>query len=245
MPDATVRANAQAMPIDRRVALGSIAAAGAVMLAPSAALAASPDAELFALARKAKALGVECKAAADAVREIEDRLREIPIPPELRITDLDATQFPVAKNRAGVPFTPHDVEALRANRQAVLRICRVLEECDAAFVAEAEWRVARIVEIERVRERYDAEQRAISEGAGLSEAEARYDRISGELFHLCGVIAFTPAQTVEGVLTKLGVAMAVPGAEPIDPKNYPDGCSDEQVAWMAACDLAALRLTEA
>ena len=53
MPNDTLRANAQAMPIDRRAALGSLAAAAAAMLAAprvaKAAGAAEPDAEVIGL----------------------------------------------------------------------------------------------------------------------------------------------------------------------------------------------------
>src|SRR6185437_15954451 len=56
MPNATLRANAQAMPIDRRAVLGSLAAAGGLLLAPRAARADGDDAALFRQVERVVAL---------------------------------------------------------------------------------------------------------------------------------------------------------------------------------------------
>ena len=50
MPNATVRADARTMPIDRRATLGAfVAGAVALLAAPAAAVDAHPDEELLAL----------------------------------------------------------------------------------------------------------------------------------------------------------------------------------------------------
>ena len=58
-------------------------------------------------------------------------------------------------------------------------------------------------------------------------------------------IAFTPARTIEGVLAKLDAASAQLKDARLSPDDFPKGCAPEDVAWMAAADLAALRLREA
>src|SRR5579863_2826385 len=91
MPNATVRANARTLPIDRRAAIGAIAAAGAVLAAPRAAEAASPDAELFALRGPIDvADGILCDAY-DALALAEKReMANRPVKPTAPPMDLDS-----------------------------------------------------------------------------------------------------------------------------------------------------------
>jgi len=69
MPNDTLRANARAIPIDRRAALSGLVAAGAMLIAPHAAKAASDDAEVFAALEHFGRLR-EAKEAADSLEEL-------------------------------------------------------------------------------------------------------------------------------------------------------------------------------
>ena len=171
MPNDTLRANAQAMPIDRR-ALGSLAAAGAAFLAlPKAAQAAiSADANVFAAVAQVKELLASKNAASDRIGALEELLPDREAFPGLRVREGDAeifdTQTPV-----GGTLTPREV--VRAGNvlacirgivpgqegNPILRpLCARIHE---AKEAEKSWKGFRETERERL---------------GLEEAGGAYDR---------------------------------------------------------------------
>lgn len=78
MPKATVRANAQATPIDRRALFGSLAAAGALLAVPRTAKAAKGDPEVYAALANLNVLVERRRAADERHRALEARLPERP-----------------------------------------------------------------------------------------------------------------------------------------------------------------------
>ena len=80
MPKDTLTADAACMPIDRRAALGSLAAAGALLAAPRLAKAAGDDGDVFAAIARVEALRRADRAAGDRVAALN---RQIPARPAL------------------------------------------------------------------------------------------------------------------------------------------------------------------
>jgi hypothetical protein len=244
MPNDTLRANAQAMPIDRRLFLASGTAA-AVFGALHTAKAESADAELIALARKAKALYAALKAAEDASWEAEQRLGPDVIPEALIVTASDKRRFPRIKADIGGRFLTEDISVLRMVREVMLDMCRLVNWDDLGPNPDAPQMMARAVEVEKADAKHRSEREARRRAAGLIEAEREVDRLDDELSQLWRAIAFMPARTVEGVLAKLDAASDALKDGVLDLEDYPKGCAPEEVAWMASADLAALHLTEA
>lgn len=235
----------EAALVNRRAALGGLAAAGALLAVPHVAKAASPDAELFALARKAKALYAALGAAEDRLVEAEQRLGRTVFPEALIVTASDRKLFPRIQAGAGEPFFEKDIQAIRIARKVTLDVCRFINTPDIGSDWDCPQLVARAVEIERADEKHRAEREAARTAYGVTEAEAEVDRISAELAQTWRDLAFAPARTIEGVLAKLDAASAQLADARLTPHDFPKGCAPEDVAWMAAADLAALRLTEA
>jgi hypothetical protein len=145
MPNGTLSADAQAMPIDRRAALGAIAAAGAMLGAPCIAKGADLDADLFALAPAIEAVDREIDDVIDALRIAEDRARrsvpEKPAAPEIDRESREAIEAlgrTLTAIRAGGPSAEqvaHD-EAMRQWEAEAAR-ARAESGLDAAHEAEA------------------------------------------------------------------------------------------------------------
>jgi hypothetical protein len=125
MPNATVRANARALPevTTRRAALGAIIAAGAIGVAPiaaGAATAAEPvsapgglDAALFALIDEAREAVARVEAASGAMEEAQARTEEVPWPQALIVTEDDTRLW---KLKAGDRFDVAHLSRMRENQ---------------------------------------------------------------------------------------------------------------------------------
>ena len=244
MPNATVQANAEPMLIDRRAALGALVAAGALLAAPAPALAAHPDAEIFALARRAKALSGESAAADMALDDLDDAF-EPPDPPSgLLIREGDEVLVGVGEDefagRLGAPFPEHRLHLL-TSREPAWRSWA--EAMDASKLASPALRIIkRAAEIDLAARRHRANIEAARIAAGLPEAEARADEIRQRLRAAWRDLAFTPARTVAGVLAKLAAVASQCRAR--DPEQACDRLDESAVCVleMAALDLAALKV---
>ena len=241
MPNATVRAIAEAMPVDRRAALGSLASAVAMFGISGLARAAQdhPDAELFALARRAKELSAASRRAFDAADALERSFEPLPIPQALIATAQDARDFGPLMATVGEPFRPGDIETICTFRDLFLAVGRVAVSNGSRSGLGTPNAVVRASEIELVGNAYYERKRAAREAFGIPAADARAEAIQGDELRAFHALAFTPARTVEGVLAKL--AAVAPSCQAGNPSQHSDSCDEAKVLEMAARDLAALR----
>ena len=225
MPNATVRAIARAMPIDRRAALGALAG-GALLAAPCIAKPAEvhPDAELLALSRRAREISAGCRRAIDAADALKNRYELPPIPQALVVTTQDAEEFGPLMAEIGERFHFIDVSALSLHRAPGTR-------------PEA---LARVAEVQRAEAEYAERKRASREAFGIPAANARAAAMQDEASRVLDAVAFIRPKTVDGVLAKL--AAVAPLCRPIDPSQPSDIMSNEaKVLVMAALDLVTLK----
>jgi hypothetical protein len=155
MPNATVRANAQAMP-DRRTAFASLAATAALLAAPRAAKAAGDDADVFAAVERVRALRREQKALGERVSVIGGQL---PVRPAL----LDHDELFTTRNAIRL-FESLGVDerhpTLGGAFARAAEICRV----------EVEWVASRRAAMERLE--YEAAEEACSDAAAATSHAA-------------------------------------------------------------------------
>jgi hypothetical protein len=211
MPNATVRASAQALPeeTNRRAVLGAVLAAATAAAALPALAAASiarshhPDADLFALierARTADALADEASMAADDVL-----FKIAPSFPQALIwTDADTPHW--YGLRAGERISNRDIDFLRdwlklperPDRPWPQDICRSPLIPLRAFAERAR-------EIVRAKDEFEASWQAAGEHPDVLEAAARREALSERWSELAMRVATTPAKTMEGLIAKIAL----------------------------------------
>jgi len=246
-----VRPQADAAPaIDRRAALGSLAA-GALLAVPRLAKAGEhPDAELFALVRKAKELEVQYEAAERAVDAAYERFVE-PSPPEALIgREGDAELLTRTKRQgfvSGRVLSSDEIEAAKASRKTWTQLT-TLVDWRGTDQALDDWLalIQRAVDIEAAAGQHDRAVEAAKIAIGLPEAEAALERITNEQVSTWRSLALMPARTRDGVLAKLEVIAPILGEDfDRDACERDWGASAGTVAASAAADLAALKTWEA
>ena len=185
---------------DRRAVLRSIVAAGAVATVPAVAEAAisagHPDAELFALLDRWRAVDALSEHAAEA-REQAEIQAECPTPQVLIGTEDDARQWCGA--RAGKPFHVSDIEDLSVWMSAPRRpegitpglVIPPSSFDDRASAILAAWSEHQIA-VATAKER-----------AGVPEAEARLKTIMVEWQEIARRVATTQVKTIAGLMAKL------------------------------------------
>ncbi len=159
MPNATVRANAQAMPIDRRTALGSLAAAGALLAVPRPAKAEGVEPEIAAAIARIQPLQQALIAAENRLDALEAQYVEPPPSDELMALADDRYSFG-ATAQAGEVLTPEDIEAAEQRYLQMRTVAdsptmhpsarKVFERVRAVFRAGAAWRDAKEAENARL-----------------------------------------------------------------------------------------------
>jgi hypothetical protein len=219
MPNATVRANTQALPeeTNRRAVLGAVLAAATAAAALPALAAASvarshhPDADLFALierARTADSLADEaCEAADDVLFKIAPSF-----PQALIWTESDTPHW--YGLRAGERVSNRDIDFLRH----WLKCARKPDPIAAGVVpivptlAFAE----RAREIVRTKDEFEALWQASGEHPDVLEANARHEALSERWSELAMRVATTPAKTMEGLIAKFALIASGYSEDDID-----------------------------
>ncbi len=124
MPNDSLAANAVAMPMNRRAALGSLAAASGLLAFPGAAQAAPDDAHICAAIGSLKALQRIKETAADSLAACEERLPRRSQFPALLARQDDRAIFGTEKP-VGEPLDSYDIEAAH-NAQRALQMCGIV-----------------------------------------------------------------------------------------------------------------------
>ena len=256
MPDASVRANAQSTPIDRRAALGGLASAAAVLVLPTVAAAAGAvlapvpaavdlDAKIFEIAARAKALDPLISAAVAAADAAEARLAKQPVPSALLATDRDQILILPITTKAGEPLLPSEISAVRETLGIMEESFQITASADHRHPQLRET-MARAAEIDEAASFYHERLDEIARVAGLTEAEAECKRLDAERSRICEILSTTPAQTEPGALAKFaGVAAMIVRSQMLNSGEPPMLGSCEYVVHTAAVDLLALRAREA
>ena len=205
MPNATLRANAQALPdaTNRRAVLGAVLAAGATAALPAAARAdvmlSHPDAELFALIKSANA----AKSSGDeAGAEADDLLSKMapPFPEALIWTEADARRWRLGIKLGQWP-SKSDIDFLKM----WLKLERKPDPVAVGvppFIPTLDF-VGRAQEIVSTQDKYVAARRAAEEHPDVFDAMARQGELAELFAELATRIAATPAKTPEGLIAKL------------------------------------------
>jgi hypothetical protein len=227
--------------VDRRLFLATGSAA-AVFGALHTAKAETADADLFTLAKRVKALGLECEAAETAFADLGDQF-EPPPPPECLLIREGDEAFAGAKDgefakHIGERFSVHQMKVLRSMR-SVYQLLLSSTEPDSVTNRRATHGLARVTEIDVAAGRYIDDIEAARAAAGLRSAEAKAEALDDELKAAWRVLAFTPARTVEGALAKMDAVAHC--FSRLNPEAYPDECSADNVLHMAVVELAELR----
>jgi hypothetical protein len=268
MPNATVRANARALPeaTTRRAALGAIIAAGAIGVAPIAARAATAaqsvsrpaglDAGLFALIDEAREAGARVEAAIGALEEAQERTEEAPWPQALIVTEDDRR---IWKLKAGDRFDLAHLNLMR-ERQAHRRNLKHREPwavpaADASRLArwdDEERDTIKILAAQEVREDqliaaldHRNEARRIAEDrSGETAANERLEQLMDEKYEVCNRVSITRARTLSGVLAKL--ALIASDFDDESASGFPAGVgASEPILFSVAVDFKALKAGEA
>ena len=172
MSNATFRANAQAMPIDRRAALSGLVALGAAFAAPHIAKAADLDADLFALQGPIEAADRELDDVIDALGIAEDaERRSVPEKPTAPAMDRESRE---AIDDFG-------------RRMAAIRACGPSAEQAAHEDALRQW------EANKARARAES---------GLDAAHEAEAKALDAVMALQARVAETPARTLAGLIFK-------------------------------------------
>ncbi len=220
MPNATVRASAPALPASRRTILRSILAVGAVGAIPAAAEPASApadlDAALFALVAVARDLAAQSKAALDLLITAVS-LSEVPPPKVLLAREADAQYWRI---KIGELIEKESIDAVKRLR-ALVREVEAQDDQLASYAFPCKSPLfprgldERIAELDAARAQWAAEREAAIVRSGEREAEARYDKARDAECDMLDRVAETAAQTMAGILGKLGlVAPHFAGADP-------------------------------
>jgi hypothetical protein len=208
MPNATLRANAQALPeaTNRRAVLGAVLAAGVVgatAVLPSAAsraIASEPyeDAALFALLTEARSIEVlqnECDNAETAALDqmiLPDRPSALNPRP-----DDNSLLWP-----RSAEFYEHDVRELRGLVESVEKLGPDTK-INQALVGELKTRGRKIID---AWDSYQADCDRAKEAVGLPAMDRRWKELNEQRIRIWSQIAATPAQTVEGMYAKIAFA---------------------------------------
>jgi hypothetical protein len=230
-------------PINRRAALGAIAALPTLASSPNAtaALEAHPDAELFALARRAKALGLASDEANAAAELLEDTFEPPPPPACLLIREGDEPIAGAADGEfarlVGTPFSIRQLEILRAIRPALQSLS--VPKGSSAVAAEAMDRFTRATEVDIATDLYLAEIEAAKEAAGIPAAEAKATESRAALKTSWREFALTPARTIEGALAKIDAVSHC--YQPPSAKYFPNEPSVDDVLETAVFEFAQFR----
>jgi hypothetical protein len=263
MSNATVRANARAMPetTTRRAALGAVLAVGAIGVAPivtGAATAASGplDVGLFTLIDEAREAGARVEAAIGALEEAEKRTEEVPWPQALIVTEDDTRLW---KLKAGDRFDLAHLSRMR-ERQAHRQNSKYLRSfvelaADAPYVASLDDKDRAIVEMGAATEvRADqliaalgswADARRLArDRSGETAAEERYQSLFNEKYDAYTRVANTRARTLSGVLAKLALIASDFDDESASELPAEMGAS-EPILFSVAVDFKALKAREA
>jgi hypothetical protein len=204
MANATLRANAQALPeaTNRRAVLRSIVAVGAIGAAPIAtgALAAEPasdpaglGAELFALIDEAREAQARVEAAEAALAIAEERTEKVPPPQALIVTEDDARFW---KLNVGDPFTGSDIDVMRqrrAHRQKSEYLSRLSAIGADATLSEEDRALFQLLVAGEVREdqliaamdQWKAARHEAKMRSGETAANQRFEEILGEKHETC------------------------------------------------------------
>jgi hypothetical protein len=268
MPNATVRANAQALPeaTTRRAALGAIIAVGAIGVVPIAAGAATAaenvsapaglDAVLFALIDEARAAGTRVEAAIGALEEAQERAEEVPWPQALIMTEDDTRLW---KLKAGDPFDVAHLNLMR-ERQAHRQNSKHLRSfvamaVDAPYVASLDDKDRALVEMAAATEVREDQLiaamdhrnealRVARDRSGETTADERLEQLMGEKDAACTRVANTRARTLSGVLAKLALIASDFDDESASELPAEMGTS-EPILFSVAVDFKALKAGEA
>jgi hypothetical protein len=206
MANATLRANAQALPeaTNRRAVLGSMLVAGAAVATalPGVVIASvarsHPDAELFALierARTADSVSTDaCMAAADLLFETTPSF-----PHALVWTEADAPHWYGV--RPGQKIPARDIDFLRA----WLKLARKPDPMRYGMgnIYPTLDFVERAREVVRTKDEYEAAEQAAKEHPDVLEAQARENALHAQWGELAKRVATTPAKTPEGLIAKI------------------------------------------
>ena len=233
-----------AQTINRRAALGSLAAAAGEMLAvPAIANAAEhPDADLIAFARNVKAQGIECYRAEDALEDMFEKFDLPPVPDCLLIRSDDAGFVGIddrdLANHIGKPIPEKHMKVATSMRAALQRLLATSDP-DSPANASAIEALARVTEIDLAARQHLAAIESAKEAAGILAAEAKVEALNDELKGAWSVLASMPARTIDGVVAKLDAVSHL--FVRFEPGYYPPKCRAGHVLEAAAGDMATVR----
>jgi NAD(P)-dependent dehydrogenase (short-subunit alcohol dehydrogenase family) len=116
-------------------------------------------------------------------------------------------------------------------------LARIMGDLPSRDVMEA---LGRAADVDAAAGAYFEALDAARRAAGVQRAAAEFERLDAELARLWRLIAFTPARTLLGGLAKLDAVAAPIAAAPLPPEDFRERCSADDVARMAAADLAGV-----
>lgn len=216
-------AQAESARTTRRAVLrGAGAAAALVSAAAFPAVAAAPDAELVAIGERQQALFAESSRLNDAIEEIEDALRALPVPPALRKRKGD--EYVGVGGGSCLTILEHDVE------QVGLRLA------DGDLLVRHRPRAEEIVAAWAAQEKVEA---AAAKRLGLPAVKARSEQVDAELDALFRRMVELRAATPAGLRVKARCLSWWLGGNPEDPFDFDIDWSDIAARSLAR-DLLAL-----
>jgi hypothetical protein len=244
MSNATVRANARALPeaTNRRAILGAVLAAGAagatavLSAAASRAIVASEpceDAALFALLTEARAIDVLQNEVNDVENAAYDRMILPDRPSALNPRPDDNFLF----RPRSAEFDEPDVRELRGLVESVEKLGPDTK-INPAMVREVKTRGREIVD---AWDSYRVECDRASEAVDLPAIDRRWKELKERRIRLWSRIAETPARTVEGMQAKIAFASSLNLLE----RGDLAGDTVEDILLSAAMDYADLNGQEA
>ena len=176
--------------LNRRAALGSIAAAGAMLAAPAAvALTANPDAELIALQSEIDFADREFSAVLTNLSRCQERFYDLR-------DKLRSSEMPLSS--AGEPISPEDPEW----KQAIADFGKRVAELRDRYPARKE------VVHDEARERREQAEAEVRVKSGLADAEQAEDEKSDVVSELKERVLAVQATTLAGLIFKAKYAAA-------------------------------------
>jgi hypothetical protein len=251
---------------NRRAALGTILAVGAIGVAPIAAGAATAsepvigpdgsDAGLLALIDEARAAGARVEAAFAALEEAQERTEEVPWPQALIVTEDDTRLW---KLKAGDPFDPAHLNLMRerqAHRQrskelmssvssatwAMLASGIALDDKDRAAVEKMNATDTREDQLIAALDRWNEVRRVARDRSGETAAEERVGQLWDEKADACSRVANFRARTLSGILAKL--ALIAPDVDESASEFPAEVGTSEPILFSVAVDFKTLKAGE-
>jgi hypothetical protein len=229
-------------PMNRRSAIGAIAAGSAMLALPAAAaMAAHPDAELFALSRRALALAAEYAELEVKFTAAMERMEKPPVPKTLICQEEDLDFFAREHLRVGEPLFPATYKQAKLISGTMQIVFNVLSRNGRSVDEYSIRYISRSFEIAQDSEEYELACDAARKAAGVTALNDEITRVDADLMLVFRDIAETPAKTIEGVLAKLAACGATVAEDcPADPDDGIEAFTAARVAQVAAIDYAAL-----